>query len=241
MTDPHGFRSAEAWLRERGVRPEPLTTSPPGAQRAATKADTASPEPAETGNGRHAQTLTQTARDDEGEGPDGGADVPSTLQDDVAVAMGFLRRSANAAPQSEGRLRDKLIERGCSRQVIDLALSRARRERLVDDDALAAALVEERRRRGHAPARIRRDLRARGFDDAVLAEALKPAEAEDLDAAAFAVALQKAERTTGVAADAALRRVVSHVQRRGYPDGVARKVAREAVFSTRQDERTAER
>jgi SOS response regulatory protein OraA/RecX len=99
-----------------------------------------------------------------------------------------VRRSTASVPQAEGRLADKLRERGFAPEVVRLALERARRERLVDDAAMATALVEERRRAGHAPARIRRDLAARGFD-VTLDAALATAEAEDQEAAAFAVAV----------------------------------------------------
>lgn len=259
MAQRQGFRSAEAWLRERGIRPEPITAPDPTGP---DQTDQGSPvlpehgpdvsraESVQPGVPTHARAdadgydhPTGPAFDDPDRSDQHAAErsLPSTLEDDVVAAMSFLRRSANAAPQSEGRLREKLADRGCAEQVIERALSRARRERLVDDRALAAALVEERRARGHAPARIRRDLRDRGFEDAVLTDALGTAEAEDLDAVAFDVAIRKAESSTGVPADTAFRRVAAHLQRRGYPDGLARKVAREAVYSSREEERTAER
>ncbi|GGI06600.1 regulatory protein RecX [Egicoccus halophilus] len=161
------------------------------------------------------------------------------LEDDVAEAVAFLRRSTAMAPQSESRLRTKLRERETPHAVVELALTQARRERLVDDAAMVGALVEERRRKGHAPARIRRDLRQRGFDEALLDAALAPAEQEDAEAAAYALAQEKAQRCTGLAPEAAFRRVAAHVVRRGYPEGLARKVAREAVFTARDAERTA--
>jgi len=161
------------------------------------------------------------------------------LEDDVAEAMAFVRRSTSATPQAEGRVRTKLAERGWPSAVVDLALERARRERLVDDPAMATALVEERRAKGHAPARIRRDLRERGFDDNVLDAALGAAESEDPQAAAFAVAQEKAATLTAVPTETALRRVAAFVARRGYPDGLARKVARDAVFASRDPEQTA--
>lgn len=163
------------------------------------------------------------------------------LEDDVARAVAFLRRSTAGAPQAEGRLRDKLIDRGHPEQVVGLALERARRERLIDDAAMAAALVEEKRRAGHAPARIRRDLRGRGFGDEVLDPLLAAAESEDQEAAAFAVAADRAARLTGATPETAYRRVVGHVARRGYPEALARKVARAAVFSSREQERAAGR
>jgi regulatory protein len=165
-------------------------------------------------------------------------DAPS-LGDDAGAAVAFVRSSTAATPQSEGRLRSKLADRGWPGPVIDAAMERARRERLVDDPAMAAALVAERRAKGHAPARIRRDLRDRGFDDPVIDTALGGAESEDQEAAAFAVASDKARRLTGVGTETAFRRVVGHVARRGYPEALARKVAREAVFTTRDEQRVA--
>ncbi len=161
------------------------------------------------------------------------------LEDDVAEAIVFVRASTSAAPQAEGRLRSKLADRGWSPAVVDATLERARRERLVDDPAMAAALVAERRAKGHAVARIRRDLRERGFHDGVLDDALGEAEREDPEAAAFAVARDKAAGLTALTAETAFRRVVGYVARRGYPEGLARKVAREAVFAARDAERTA--
>jgi len=161
------------------------------------------------------------------------------LEDDVAEAVAFLRRSTAMAPQSEARLRDKLRERGTRDAVVAQALERARRERLVDDAAMVAALVDERRRKGHAPARIRRDLRGRGFDDTLLDPVLASAESEDAEAAAYALARDKAAGCTGLAPEAAFRRVAAYVVRRGYGEGLARKVAREAVFTARDAQRTA--
>jgi regulatory protein len=236
------FKDAEAWLAERGIErdpidldvaPEPVPDEP----------SMSAPEPSGEGiTARDAHRLAgQAAADgrlheDEAALPAAG---PSGLEDDVAEAIQFVRASTSAAPQAEGRLRSKLVDRGWPPAVVDATLERARRERLVDDPAMAAALVAERRAKGHAVARIRRDLRERGFDDTVLSVALGEAEREDPEAAAFAVARDKAARLTGLTAETAFRRVVGHVARRGYPEGLARKVAREAVFTARDAERTA--
>jgi regulatory protein len=254
---PHGppapaFKDAEAWLAARGIErdpidlavpPEPDAVPEPGAGNGSVPAGAA---PGSDGPGtisaRDAHRLAdQAAADaqlhrDEAVLP---ASRPGGLEDDVAEAIAFVRTSTSAAPQAEGRLRSKLVDRGWSTAVIDATLDRARRERLVDDPAMAAALVAERRAKGHAVARIRRDLRERGFDDAVLSVALGGAEREDPEAAAFAVARDKAAGLTGLTAETAFRRVVGHVARRGYPEGLARKVAREAVFTARDAERTA--
>jgi regulatory protein len=251
------FRDAEAWLAERGVERDPIRVplrppEPPSAEPVppAGSQPTGPGGPVGTPGGeappvtaRQAAGLAADALDDAVRRADEAAATPNRsaprLEDDVADAVAFVRRSTAGAPQSEGRLREKLTDRGTPTAVIDAAMERARQERLVDDAAMVAALVEEARRKGHAPVRIRNDLRARGFGDELLDGALRSAETEDQEAAAFALAADKASGLTGLAAETAFRRVVAHVARRGYPEGLARKVSREAVFSARDAERTA--
>ena len=249
------FRDAEAWLAERGVRREPIRVEPaPDDQDAHASAPPAAAPPTDAKGAyagsagevraREATRLAAQAEADRQLADAERAAAPSApveqpLEDEVARAVAFIRRSTATAPQAEGRLRDKLSDREHSPRTIDLAIDQARRERLVDDAAMAGALVEEKRRAGHAPARIRRDLRERGFGDEVLDPALAAAESEDQEAAAFAVAMERASRLTAAPSDTAFRRVHGHVVRRGYPDALARKVARQAVFSTREQERAA--
>lgn len=206
-------RDAESWLADRGISRE-VVFDP--------EAEDALPE------------------DDD---PDPTAAPVAVEVEDPAVraALGFVRRSASAAPQSEGRLRAKLAERGIEEPAIDAALTVARAERLVDDRALLAALVAERRARGHATTRLRSDLRARGFTDADVEAALGAAAPTDPEADAFAVARRVASRHGGVAPETALRRTVDALLRLGHPDALARKAARLAVYADREPERTAGR
>jgi regulatory protein len=262
VSDGTPFRDAEAWLAQRGIErdpirvpltppepptdpapdpsgPSPAASSPAGDSNTPVAPAGSAPAP----SSREAMRLAADAMDAAVRRADEQAATPNPhanrMEDDVAEAVAFLRRSTSMAPQSEARLRDKLAERDTPSPVIEQALERARRERLVDDAAMVAALVDERRRKGHAPARIRRDLRERGFGDDLLASALASAENEDPEAAAYAIATEKAQRCTALAPEAAYRRVAAHVVRRGYPDGLARKVAREAVYTARDAQRTA--
>lgn len=245
---PPPFRDAEAWLAERGIEREPLRIPPTSTEQAAPSVPLPAATPGAVGPAaditpRDVTRLAEQAAADAGlrEGDAAATPDPTTrhLEDDVAAAVAFVRRSTAGAPQSEGRVRSKLAERGVPSVVVEQALERARREQLVDDPALAAALVDERRRRGHATTRIRSDLRDRGFDDATIAAALGGREGEDPEAAAFAVAQERAARLTGLSAESAFRRVVGYLARRGYPEGLSRKVAREAVFASRDPERAA--
>jgi regulatory protein len=258
------FRDAEAWLAERGVPREPirLTPAPDETPVDGAGAPTAGPPPDGTAtsagasdgtataardvpalSAREADQLARQAAADTAQRQADATAAPSPgrrhLEDDVAEAVAFIRRSTSSAPQTEGRLRAKLAARGTPAVVIEQALARARTERLVDDAAMAVAFVEERRRKGHAPTRIRQDLAGRGFDPDTIASVLAPRADDDLEAAAFAVARERAATLTGLPTDTAFRRVVGHLARRGYPEALARKVARQAVFRSRDEQRTA--
>lgn len=155
---------------------------------------------------------------------------------DVSKALAFLRRSTAGAPQSEQRLADKLAERGVPDDVIGQAMRVAREQGLVDDPAMVASLIAERRAKGHAVSRIRRDLLARGFERTLVDAGIAPLLTQDQEAMAFDVARQRAEHVVTLDPATAFRRVAGYVARRGYPEGLARKVAREAVYATREDD-----
>lgn len=243
-----GFRSAEDWLQAQGIERDPIrvdtTTLPPApptpeaapadATSSGAPADGGAPADAGAAGGVDgAPTATTGASDTDEEAR------PENLEDAVARAVGFIRRSTSAQPASEGRLRDKLRDRQFRPAVIDIALDQARRERLVDDHALVHALAEERRAKGHAASRIRMDLRKRGLPDDLIDRSLAATEREDPEAVAFGVARAKASSYAHLEPEAAFRRLVGYLARRGHAEGLARKVAREVVYVEREAERTA--
>lgn len=219
MTDAT-FKDAEAFLEELGVERRPLVVEVPDEDDTEAGATAGSP----------------------GDGAAGAAPrTPPPLDEAVSEAIATVRRITAGAPASEGRVRRKLQDRDYPAPVIDAAMQRARDERLVDDDAMAAALVAEWRAKGHAPRRLRDDLRKREFDEEVVARAVAVAEDDEPLAAAFALAKDRATKMRHVDAETAYRRIVGYLARRGHGDGVARKAARDAVFDDRERERTAGR
>ncbi len=160
-----------------------------------------------------------------------------SLGDDVSIAMAYIRSATASTPMAEGRLRRRLNERETPGKVIDLALQRARDEGLVDDDAFASALVREWHDKGHAGARIRNDLYTRGFDRQVVERVVAAIESPDPEAAAFAVAKERAESLRALEPEVAFRRLVAHVARRGHGEGLARKVARQVLWTDREPTR----
>jgi len=222
---------AEDWLASRGIKREPLRlTEPQAADVALVPAVVAPMEPDPGADPVHHRVADPV--------------VVGGLEDaerTASGALGFIRRSTTNAPQSEGRLRSKLLERGYPEAVIDEALLAARGERIVDDPALLAALIAERRMRGHADLRLRRDLRDRGFTGAQVDDALSQHAATDPAAAVFALARDQAARLRAVDAEAAVRRTVGYLVRRGHSEAFARKAARDAVYADREAQQVAGR
>ncbi len=233
---------AERWLASRGVEREPLVgDGSPLARSPVTRRATAPATAPAQGRTRKCARPSALARQVAAEpelvvspalpqdvavdapvGGDGEDDVEGGEREGsagVGAALAFIHRSTANAPQSEGRLRAKLTERGYPDPVVDEALTEARGQRLVDDAAMLAALITERRSRGHADRRLRRDLRDRGFTGVQVDEALALHAHTDPAAAAFALAREQAARHRSVDAEAAVRRTIGHLVRRGPQRG----------------------
>ncbi len=253
------MKDAEAWLAARGVERRPfdaLTEDVAGEGVVGDDAplpadDLSAPDDGRPGVSliearRLAEEGSHRSRDEEATPhhddvvPVGGQ-APPPLEDAVSSALATARRITAGSPCSEGRLRRKLESRDLPGVVVDRTMAAARDERLVDDDAFAAALVAEWRAKGHAPRRIRDDLRSREFAADVIDRAAAVAEEDDQSAAAFGLARERAGQLRNVSPEAAYRRTASFLARRGYSEGLARKAARDAVYTDRETEQVAGR
>ena len=237
-------RDAEAWLAARGVPREPVVARVP-ADAPPPGADEVRDLVRQVAQDRAAVPLASERGEADGAATDGTGDAPAGAESPatggVPGALAFVQRSTANAPQSEGRLRGKLRDRGHPDDEIEVALGLARERGLVDDAALLAALIAERRDRGHAEPRLRRDLRARGFDGAAVDDALERHRDTDPLAAAFALAREQAARHRAVPPETAVRRIAAFLLRRGHGEAVARKAALDAVHADREPLRAAER
>lgn len=250
MTDrPDGppFADAEAWLAARGVRREALVVRPPAADPAAPTVEGPPDQPAGQPGVQRADRAAHSPanrppREPGQEPAREPAQEPAQppLEDQVAAALRYARRSTAAAPRSEARLLQAL-ERRFPPVVAAVALQRARAHGIVDDRAFAVALVDDARRRGHAPLRIRTTLERRGFPPEIIDPVMAAVEDTDPEAAAFALARRRVGALRTTDPETAFRRLVGYLARRGYTEALARKVARQAVFHDRDTQRTAER
>ena len=125
-------------------------------------------------------------------------------------------------------LEQRLRRRGYGAEVIAAVVARLTAARYLDDAEYARAWARSRARRlSLGPARLARELRARGLAAAEVAGALADAAAEaDPRALAEAAAARRLKSLQGVPAAAARRRLAAYLERRGFAAAVILEVCR---------------
>ncbi|MFO8076852.1 MAG: regulatory protein RecX [Actinomycetota bacterium] len=146
---------------------------------------------------------------------------------DVEAAVAFLLRSTRARPQTEAEVRAKLLERGWDDEAASAALGRGRELGALDDAAFARAWVEDRGLgRGYGASRLRRELTRRQVPDDLIDTAMHAVEQRDEEAVALELATERAARLpSDLDPERLAGRLVGFLARRGYPEGLARRVA----------------
>lgn len=155
--------------------------------------------------------------------------------DPVEVAKQIILKQLSHSPKTRHQLAQVLAKRNVSQEAAAAALDRIAELGYIDDAAFARAWVESRHRsRGLAQSVLRRELTQRGVDrdliDEVLIEAVS---VESEHAAARAMVDKKLRSMSGVTDEAATRRLVGMLGRKGYSAGVAFAVVREALATSR--------
>jgi regulatory protein len=130
--------------------------------------------------------------------------------------------------RSREELRDRLARAGFQDEEIEHTLVDLERVGLVDDERFARELVKDQATRRSAGDRaIRAALRQRGVDQDTADRALEGT--MDEEARAFELADRQANRLRGVPIEAAHRRILGQLMRRGYPPAMAREATRRAL------------
>jgi regulatory protein len=151
-----------------------------------------------------------------------------------AVALDLLSRRGWSRRDLARRLR----RRGAAADVAEAVVADLEARGYVDDRAFAAAWAESRARgRAVGSRRLRHELRARGIDRPLVADAVRAAFAEtDEEARALAAAARRLPALRGGAPEAIARRLAGYLARRGYPaDVVARVVWRTCGIAMTED------
>jgi regulatory protein len=134
-------------------------------------------------------------------------------------------------PRSTREIRETLRRRGYASDEIADAVARLTTARYLDDAEFARNWVSARARRGlTGPARLARELRAKGIADVEISAAIDAlAEEWDLAASADAAARRKVQSLGGVPSVVARRRLAAHLERRGFAPEIIRAMCRKHI------------
>lgn len=165
-----------------------------------------------------------------GSGADQDEPPPGESADPVAQAKALCLRLLTGSSRTRKQLADAMHRRGLPDEVVEEVLSRFEEVGLINDTAFADAWVESRHRgRGLARRALAMELRSRGVDGAVVAEAVAQLDPEREAETARVLVDRKLRSTRGLDRQVRIRRLAGMLARRGYPEGLALRVVRAAL------------
>ncbi|CAL9380756.1 Regulatory protein RecX [Streptomyces sp. enrichment culture] len=151
-------------------------------------------------------------------------------RDPAERARAICLRLLTGAPRTRQQLTEALRKREIPDPVIEEVLDRFQELRFIDDAAFAGAWVESRHHgRGLARRALARELRTKGVDPEVIEEAVGALDSEREEATARELVERKLRATRGLERDKRLRRLAGMLARKGYPEGMALRVVRQAL------------
>ncbi|WP_406103562.1 recombination regulator RecX [Streptomyces sp. NBC_01003] len=174
----------------------------------------------EAAEGRQGSGSPSSSRAETGEPP----------ADPAERARGICLRLLTGQPRTRKQLADALAKRDIPDEVAEEVLSRFEEVGLINDGAFADAWVESRHHgRGLARRALARELRTKGVDSAVIDEAVGQLDSEQEEDTARELVARKLRSTRGLDRDKRLRRLAGMLARKGYPEGMALRVVRQAL------------
>nr|WP_101254967.1 recombination regulator RecX [Streptomyces barkulensis] len=151
-------------------------------------------------------------------------------------ARAICLRLLTGTPRTRGQLAEALRKREIPEDVAESVLSRLEDVGLIDDAAFADAWVESRHHgRGLARRALARELRHKGVDSELIDHAVEQLDPEREERTARALVERKLRATKGLERDRRLRRLAGMLARKGYPEGLALRVVREALEAEGKD------
>ncbi|MFI6280687.1 recombination regulator RecX [Streptomyces sp. NPDC050988] len=178
----------------------------------------------------------------EGEPQDGGPSASSRAEkgeppgDPAERARGICLRLLTGTPRTRKQLADALRKREIPDDVADEVLSRFEEVGLINDSAFADAWVESRHHgRGLARRALARELRTKGVDSALIDEAVGQLDSEQEETTARELVARRLRSTRGLDRDKRIRRLASMLARKGYSEGMALRVVRQALEEEGED------
>jgi regulatory protein len=162
--------------------------------------------------------------------PADAADPADPDADPEAVARQICLRLLTAAPRTRAQLASALQRRGVPQQAAEAVLGRFAEVKLIDDALFASAWVESRHHgRGLSGRALAAELRHRGVAAGDIQAAVGGLTPEQEASTARALVARRLAGTRGQPVPARVRRLVGLLARKGYSQGLAYRVVREAL------------
>ncbi|MFD7701271.1 recombination regulator RecX [Streptomyces caelestis] len=188
------------------------------------------------GRGRRRRTFGEAAAEDGGDSSSSRAEREEPPADPVERARAICLRLLTGTPRTRKQLADALRKREIPDEAAEEVLSRFEEVGLIDDSAFADAWVESRHHgRGLARRALARELRTKGVDPTLIDAAVSQLDSEQEEATARELVARKLRATRGLDRDKRLRRLAGMLARKGYPEGLALRVVRQALEEEGED------
>ncbi|NGO77988.1 recombination regulator RecX [Streptomyces sp. YC504] len=200
-----------------------------GRRRGFGEQDSGSPEPSRAGEGEP-RAQGRPERESRREGR------PERETDPAERARNICLRLLTGTPRTRQQLADALRKKEIPDEVAEEVLSRFEEVGLINDAAFADAWVESRHHgRGLARRALARELRTKGVDSATIDEAVGQLDSDQEEETARELVARKLRTTRGLDRDKRLRRLAGMLARKGYPEGMALRVVRQALEEEGED------
>lgn len=157
------------------------------------------------------------------------------MTDPESVAREIVLAALTAAPRSRAELAQAMARKDVPDDVAHAVLDRFTEVGLIDDAEYARMLVRTRHAdRGLARRALGVELRRKGIDDALAAQALGQLDADQEEATARRLAGRRLASSRDLAREVRLRRVVAMLARKGYAPGLAVRIVRDLLDDERR-------
>ncbi|MFG2502048.1 recombination regulator RecX [Streptomyces sp. NPDC048441] len=179
------------------------------------------------GSGHQDSGPPSSSRAEKGEPP---------TEDPGERARAICLRLLTGTPRTRKQLADALRKREIPEDVAEEVLTRFEEVGLINDGAFAGAWVESRHHgRGLARRALAQELRTKGVDAMLIEEAVGQLDSEQEEATARELVARKLRSTRGLDRDKRLRRLASMLARKGYSEGLALRIVRQALEEEGED------
>jgi regulatory protein len=172
-------------------------------------------------------------------GRGGDADGPPADRppvDPVAKAREICLNQLAVRARTKAELRTQLLSEGIEEPIADQVLSRLNEVGLVDDAAFAEQWVHSRHTyQGLARRALSAELRRKGVDPDLAAEAVSTLDTEAEETRARELVRKRMRTTAGVPETTAIRRLVGMLARKGYSEGMAYRIVRDELRNAGAD------